>query len=129
MKDKAENSRGRGKDELTQAYKSYADYAFPERQTRHPRCENATDSVLCTPTNDECKLPNCKYVLWKCTVCRSITLPKFEMDTSIRAPMVMFNTYMTQFTCSNHGILILEKITTYLDAKGKSKRTCFLCEE
>ena len=29
MKKKAENSRGRGKDELTQAYKSYSDYAFP----------------------------------------------------------------------------------------------------
>ena len=29
MKDKAENSRGRGKDEITQAYKSYAEYAFP----------------------------------------------------------------------------------------------------
>ena len=36
---------------------------------------------------------------------------------------------MTQFTCSSHGVLIREKITTYLDAKGKSKRTCFLCEE
>ena len=36
---------------------------------------------------------------------------------------------MTQFTRSHHGILIREKITTYLDAKGKSKRTCFLCEE
>ena len=23
----------------------------------------------------------------------------------------------------------MKKITTYLDAKGKSKRTCFLCEE
>ena len=43
--------------------------------------------------------------------------------------MIMFNTYMTQFTCSHHGILIREKITTYLDAKIKSKRTCFLCEE
>ena len=51
------------------------------------------------------------------------------MDTSIRAPMIMFNTYMTQFNCSHHGIPICEKITTYLDAKGKSKRTCFLCEE
>ena len=51
------------------------------------------------------------------------------MDTSIRAPMIMFNMYMTQFTGSHHGILILEKITTYLYAKGKSKRTCFLCEE
>ena len=37
--------------------------------------------------------------------------------------------YMTQLTCSHHGILILEKITTYLDAKGKSKSTCFLCED
>ena len=51
------------------------------------------------------------------------------MDSSNISPMIMFNTYMTQFTCSHHGILILEKITTYLDAKRKSKRNCFLCEE
>ena len=51
------------------------------------------------------------------------------MVSSNRAPMIMFDIYMTQFTCSHHGILIHEKITTYLDAKGKSKRTCFLCEE
>ena len=31
MKDKAENSRGRGKDELTQAYKSNSDHAFTEK--------------------------------------------------------------------------------------------------
>ena len=36
---------------------------------------------------------------------------------------------MTQFTCSHHRILVREKITTYLDAKGKAIRTCFLCEE
>ena len=36
MKDKADNSRGRKKDELNQAYKSYADYAFPNNETRHP---------------------------------------------------------------------------------------------
>ena len=36
---------------------------------------------------------------------------------------------MAHLTCSHHGILILEKITTYLDTKEKSKRTCFLCEE
>ena len=42
--------------------------------------------------------------------------------------MIMFNIYMTQFTCSHHGILIHEKITTYLDAKGTYKNTCFLCE-
>ena len=36
---------------------------------------------------------------------------------------------MTQFTCSHHVILINKKITTYLDAKGKSKMACFLCEE
>ena len=41
----------------------------------------------------------------------------------------MFNTYMTQFTCSHHGILISEKITTYLDVKWTSKKTCFLCEK
>ena len=123
MKDKAENSRGRKKYELTQAYKSYADYVFPEKETRHPRCEIAADSVLCTPTNDECKFPNWKCVLRKCTVCSSIALPGVEMDSSNIAPMIMFNTYMTQFTCSHHVILIHEKITTFLDAKGKLKRT------
>ena len=46
IKDKAENSCGRGKNELTQDYKSYADYAFPNDETRHPRCENAADSVF-----------------------------------------------------------------------------------
>ena len=63
MEEKADNSRGRGKYELTQALKSYADYAFPEKQTRHPRCKNAEDFVLCTPTNDEYKFPNWKFVL------------------------------------------------------------------
>ena len=43
--------------------------------------------------------------------------------------MLMFNTDMTQFTCSHHRILIRKKITTYSDAKGKSKNTCFLCEQ
>ena len=36
---------------------------------------------------------------------------------------------MTQFTLSHHGILILRTITTYLDAKRLSKKTCFLCEQ
>ena len=31
------------------------------------------------------------------------------MDSSNRAPMIMFNTYMTQFTCPHHDILICEK--------------------
>ena len=53
MKDKADNSCGGVKDELTQAYKSYADYAFPNDETCHPQCENAADSILCKPTNDE----------------------------------------------------------------------------
>ena len=48
MKQKAENSLGGGKDELTQAYQLYADYAFPENKTRNPRCKYAADSVLCT---------------------------------------------------------------------------------
>ena len=39
----------------------------------------------------------------------------------------MCNTYKTQFTFSHHGIQIRKQITTYLDAKGTSKNTCFLC--
>ena len=81
MKDKAENSRGRKKGELNQAYKSYADYEFTRKQTRHPRCQNAADSVICTPTNDEYKLLNWKCVLRKCTVCSYIALPAVEMDS------------------------------------------------
>ena len=82
MKDKAENSRGRKRGELTQAYKSYADYEFTEKETCHPRCKNAADSVLCTPTNYERKYTNWKCVLRKCTVCSSISLPGVEMDSS-----------------------------------------------
>ena len=67
-KDKSENSRGRGKDELNQAYKSYADHSFTEKETCHPRCENAAYSVIFTPTNDECKWTNWKCVLLKYTV-------------------------------------------------------------
>ena len=52
MKNKAHNPRRRKKDELTQAYKSYTDYSFPKKETRHPCCENSADSVVCTPTND-----------------------------------------------------------------------------
>ena len=43
--------------------------------------------------------------------------------------MIIFNTYMIQFTYSHHGILIRKKIATYLDAKGISKNTCYLCEK
>ena len=128
MKDKADHSRGRGKDELSQAYKSYADYAFLNNETCHPRCKNASDYVLCIPTNDEWRFPTWKCVLRKCTACTSIDLPGVEIYSSNQAPMIMFNTYMTQFTCSHHSILIRKKITTYLDAKGKSKKTCFLCD-
>ena len=46
MKDKADHSRGREKCELHQAYESYSDYAFPNNETRHPRCENEADYVL-----------------------------------------------------------------------------------
>ena len=78
MKDKADNSCGRKKYELSQAYKSYADYAFPNNETRHPRCDNAADSVLCILTNDEFQCPNCKCVLRKCTACTSIAIPGVE---------------------------------------------------
>ena len=36
----------------------------------------------------------------KCNVCSSIDLPGVEMDSSNRGPMIMFATYMTQFTIS-----------------------------
>ena len=35
MKDNSHHSRGRENDGLTQAYKSYADYAFPKNETHH----------------------------------------------------------------------------------------------
>ena len=110
IKDKVDNSCERGKDELTQAYKSYADYAFPNDETSHPRCKNAAYSVLCTPTNDECQLPNWKCALRKCTACTYIDLPGVEIDLSNRAPMIRFNMYMTQFICSHHSILIAKQL-------------------
>ena len=129
MKNKLDNLRGREKYELTQSYKSYADYAFQNNKIHHPRCKNAADYVLCTPTNDECQWTNWNCLLRKCTVYNSIALPGVEIDSSNQSPMITFNTYMTQFTCSHHGILIRERITTSFDAKGKSKKTCFLCEQ
>ena len=41
--------------ELTQACKSYDDYALRNDETHHPRCENSAYSILCTLTNDECQ--------------------------------------------------------------------------
>ena len=106
MKDKSDNSRRRGKYEVNQAYKSYADCAFPNYETCHPCCENAADSVLCTLTNDECPWPNCKCVLRKFTSCNSIAFPGVEKDSLNQAVIIAFNTYMTQFTCLHPGILI-----------------------
>ena len=109
MKDKADNSHGSEKYELTQAYKSYSDYAFPNYETCHPRYKNAENSVLCTPTKGECQFPYWKCVMRECTACTCIYLPGAVMYLSKRAPMIMFNTYITHFTCSHHGILIGEK--------------------
>ena len=47
MKDKVDSSRGRKKYELTKYYKSYADYAFTNDETCHPRYEYTADYVLC----------------------------------------------------------------------------------
>ena len=120
-KDKTDNSNGRKTGELTQAYKSYADYAFSNDETCYPRCENADDFVLCSMTNDEFHFTNRKCVLRKCTDCTSIDLPGVGRSSSNQSPMIMFNTYMNQFTCSHHGI-IRQKITSYFDAKGTSKK-------
>ena len=80
MKDKADNSRRREKGELIQTSKSYADYAFPNDETRHQRCENAADYDICTPTNDSCQFINCECLLRKCTACNSIAIPGVEID-------------------------------------------------
>ena len=64
--------------------------------------------------------------LRKFTSCNSIALPGVEGYYSKPAPIIMFNTYTTQFTCSHYGILIRKKITTYLDAKGTYKKQVFL---
>ena len=82
MKDKADNLHERGKYELNQVYKSYSDCAFPNNETRHPSCENAVDSVIFSPTNDECQLPNCKFVLRKCTACTFIDITRVRIDSS-----------------------------------------------
>ena len=55
-KDRADNSCGKKKYELNQAYKSYADFAFPSNETCHPRCKNEVDSIIWPPTNDKCQL-------------------------------------------------------------------------
>ena len=81
------------KNEWTQAYKSYADYAFQNNKTCHPRWENAPDSVPCKPVNNVCKLTNWKCVMRKCTECTSIALPGFEIDSSNQEPMIAFNTF------------------------------------
>ena len=73
--------------------------------------------------------PNWKCVQRNFNACTSIDVRVFERDSSNQTPTIMFNMCMTQFTCSHHGILICEKITTYLDSKGTSKKTFFLCEQ
>ena len=82
VEDKEDNSQAKGKDQLTQAYKSYANYASPNDETCHPCCENAADSVLRSLTNDECQFPNWKCVVRKCNVCTSIALPGVKIDSS-----------------------------------------------
>ena len=44
------------------------------------------------------------------------------MDSLYQAPMIMFNTYTTQFNFSHHNHTTVPGLTTYLDAKGASKR-------
>ena len=118
MTDKSNNSRGREKDELTQAYKSYADYKFPNNETCHPRFRNAAYSVLFTPTNDECQFNNWKCVLRKCTACTFTAIPGVEIYLSNRALMLMFNKYTNQFNCLHNGILILKKNQHLFGFKG-----------
>jgi hypothetical protein len=128
MEVQANASRSRSKATLLEAYTTYADFVYPNNEPLHPRCETAADSVLCAPTT-ECSLPNWKCVLRQCSVCTTIAIPAIELDTSSTAPMIMFHTYMTQFSCSHHGVVILDKVSYYLDDKGKKKKTCWFCEQ
>jgi hypothetical protein len=36
---------------------------------------------------------------------------------------------MTQFSCSHHGVVTLDKVTYYLNDKGKKRKTCVFCEQ
>eukprot|EP00978_Attheya_sp_CCMP212_P037520 scaffold177762_cov62-Attheya_sp.AAC.1 len=128
MEVQANASRSRSKATLLEAYTSYADFVFPDNEPRHPRCENAADSVLCAPTT-EYSLPKWKCVLRQCQSCTTIAIPAIELDTSSTAPMIMFHTYMPQFSCSHHGVVMLDKVTYYLNDKGKKKKTCVFCEQ
>ena len=128
MEAQAHASRSRAKASLIEDYEQYSQFVFPENEARHPRCEDAADSVLCAPT-PECSLPNWKCVLRKCTLCSTIDIPDLELDTSNTAPIIMFHTYMTQYSCSQHGVVLLEKVTYYLDDAGKKHNTCWFCEQ
>ena len=57
--------------------------------------------------NVNCPIGNLS--LRKCTVCSSIDLTGFELDSSNQAPRMTFNIYINQFTFSHHGILIRKK--------------------
>ena len=67
---------------------------LPNDETCHPCCENAANSVLCTPDNDEFQLPDWKFLLRKCTVFTSIFLPVVERYSSNQAPIITLNTYI-----------------------------------
>ena len=54
----------------------------------------------------------------KCTACTYIAIPGVERDSYNRAQMIMSNTYMTQFTCLHHGILIGRKSPLIWMQKG-----------
>ena len=124
MKDKADNLRVTRKDELTHYYKSFADYAFSKDETCQSICEHEADSVLCTPTNDEFKFTNWKCELWKCNACTSIALPVVEIDSSNRAPIIVFNTYMTPFcSCqSQHKVTIRVYIKSKHQSNAKQRK-------
>eukprot|EP00978_Attheya_sp_CCMP212_P028595 scaffold99190_cov42-Attheya_sp.AAC.2 len=91
MEAQSNASRSRAKATLLEAYTNYAEFVFPDNEPRHPRCEDAADSVVCAPIT-EYNLPNWKCVLRRCSSCSTIAIPALELDISSTAPMIMFHT-------------------------------------
>ena len=121
MKDKADNSCGSKIYELTQSYKSYADYVFLKNETRHSRCEMQQIVVFVhrLMMNFNCPIGN----LYCGSVLPVLLLFSQELKEIHQTELqLLCLTRILLNTCSHHGILIREIITTYLDARGTSKQ-------
>ena len=58
MKDIANNSRGMKKMNELKLTNHMLTMPLQKNETSHPRCKNAADSVICSPTYQECQFTN-----------------------------------------------------------------------